>query len=794
MIRMRRSAARAGEDATPARAALPTRLPVSRPGGGAEQRGGAVGGGAGAGAQFTFSRIGVHPPTATDGADDALHARLQHRSGRGSPLPLPARASMEPRFGGADFSKVRIHADAEAAQLTRVLGAEAFTFGRDIYAPAGLGRGLLAHELAHTLQQESSRPQIHRSCHTVAAKETLTSIGSTYGVSATAVAEANDLTKSAVLPVGTFLIIPDGKACHHTVASGETLYHIAQTYKASVDAIKAANGLTSDAIKAGDVLNIPVDDATAYTTYTVAPSDTLFSLAKTNGVTVEDIKALNGLKSDAISEGQQLNIPKAKPAAATPTPTTATTPATSTSTLPPGNPSASAATATPKTTSTPTVTTTMPPTPKAAAVAASSSTDPGHNPTKDYTSGTMRERSYLRAADKVTKLQSGKSDLYFENGATVKLVSASGNWVEVEGEAFSKPAKPASAGKVKGWVERAWTSMTLGDYKDVPVEDLTQTYGKLSSGSLAKTAVNNVILHQTGSPTGAPTLADYKKRIAKGSTIGAHYLIDESGSIKLVVPVNQKVSHVGKTKPGFETAGNANAIGIEHAGKPLQLDLPSSATDAVTLTANRAAISSFAMAPSLKARVTGMTDKELYALARANGDAKAGKWFIYGDLNAKQKRSSYLLATRLMSDFNLDEGDFLPHETASWKTIGEGEKIKEFLTARVAYRELVKKLSDTISADPKLTADAALGTLLTKEQDLVAALAKDATESENKDLAAEKAAKKPGAASAREDARTKFYEKFWVRAAQLADLLAFLKASGSSKPADLAKKIAAWKQ
>src|SRR3954447_25570296 len=119
MIRMRRSAARAGEDATPARAVLPTRLPVSRPGDAAEQQAEAIGARADAGAQFTFSRIGVHPPPATDGADDALHARLQHRSGRGSPLPLPARASMESRVGGARFRKGRSHAERAPAAVTR---------------------------------------------------------------------------------------------------------------------------------------------------------------------------------------------------------------------------------------------------------------------------------------------------------------------------------------------------------------------------------------------------------------------------------------------------------------------------------------------------------------------------------------------------------------------------------------------------------------------------------------------------------------------------------------------------
>jgi hypothetical protein len=71
---------------------------------------------------------------------------------------------MEPRFGH-DFSHVRVHTDAKAAESARAVNALAYTVGDHIvfsekmYAPdAGIGRQLLAHELAHTLQQI----QVHR--------------------------------------------------------------------------------------------------------------------------------------------------------------------------------------------------------------------------------------------------------------------------------------------------------------------------------------------------------------------------------------------------------------------------------------------------------------------------------------------------------------------------------------------------------------------------------------------------------------------------------------------------------
>jgi hypothetical protein len=77
----------------------------------------------------------------------------------GAPLAPALRQDMEQRFGH-DFASVRVHADAAAAASARELNAHAYTAGRDIafgagrFAPAtGEGRHLIAHELAHVLQQ-----------------------------------------------------------------------------------------------------------------------------------------------------------------------------------------------------------------------------------------------------------------------------------------------------------------------------------------------------------------------------------------------------------------------------------------------------------------------------------------------------------------------------------------------------------------------------------------------------------------------------------------------------------------
>ena len=77
----------------------------------------------------------------------------------GQPLDLATRAFMEPRFG-RDFSQVRVHTDATAVESARALGAHAYTvgshivFGQGKLAPASSwGRRLIAHELAHVIQQ-----------------------------------------------------------------------------------------------------------------------------------------------------------------------------------------------------------------------------------------------------------------------------------------------------------------------------------------------------------------------------------------------------------------------------------------------------------------------------------------------------------------------------------------------------------------------------------------------------------------------------------------------------------------
>ena len=80
----------------------------------------------------------------------------------GEPLSARTRAYFEPRFGH-DFSNVRVHSDTAAERSSAAVNALAYTvgshivFGKSMYSPDTRdGQQLLAHELTHTLQQQSA--------------------------------------------------------------------------------------------------------------------------------------------------------------------------------------------------------------------------------------------------------------------------------------------------------------------------------------------------------------------------------------------------------------------------------------------------------------------------------------------------------------------------------------------------------------------------------------------------------------------------------------------------------------
>jgi nucleoid-associated protein YgaU len=96
--------------------------------------------------------------------DAATETAIKSARHGGRPLPEGRRRSMEAAFG-ADFGGVKVHSGPAAHALNKQVGAIAFTVGSDIFlgrsAPdvtSARSEGILAHELAHTVQQGGSPP------------------------------------------------------------------------------------------------------------------------------------------------------------------------------------------------------------------------------------------------------------------------------------------------------------------------------------------------------------------------------------------------------------------------------------------------------------------------------------------------------------------------------------------------------------------------------------------------------------------------------------------------------------
>ena len=109
------------------------------------------------------------------------------------------------------------------------------------------------------------------------------------------------------------VVIGGAKYTIHDVVKGETLYSLARHYGVTVDDIKGANAVLTEGLKAGQRIKIPVKSAVEKSPkvqlHKVVRGETLYSLAKQYNVAIEEIQAVNSHIKKGLKAGQLIEIP-----------------------------------------------------------------------------------------------------------------------------------------------------------------------------------------------------------------------------------------------------------------------------------------------------------------------------------------------------------------------------------------------------------------------------------------------------------------------------------------------------
>lgn len=154
--------------------------------------------------------------------------------------------------------------------------------------------------------------------------DSLWSIANQYGTTVNNLKNYNNLLSDS-LSIGQLLEIPSSTTIvtpseddiineqnMYTIQNGDTLWSISRKFGVSVDDIRKLNNLTSDILSVGKTLLIPTGDIASNNIiiYTVKRGDSLWALAREYNTTIDDIKQLNNLTSDVLTIGQELQIKK----------------------------------------------------------------------------------------------------------------------------------------------------------------------------------------------------------------------------------------------------------------------------------------------------------------------------------------------------------------------------------------------------------------------------------------------------------------------------------------------------
>jgi len=122
-----------------------------------------------------------------------------------------------------------------------------------------------------------------------------------------------EMAEAVVKAIADYIGVPytgEDNTNYYKVQSGDTLWSIARKNGVTVNDLKSANNLTSNALSIGQLLYIPKNETEIVETeiYTVKSGDTLYKIANKYNLTVDELKKLNNLTSNTLSIGQKLNV------------------------------------------------------------------------------------------------------------------------------------------------------------------------------------------------------------------------------------------------------------------------------------------------------------------------------------------------------------------------------------------------------------------------------------------------------------------------------------------------------
>lgn len=123
---------------------------------------------------------------------------------------------------------------------------------------------------------------------------------------------AEAVTKAIVEYAGGKYVAPLGSN-YYTVKSGDSLWSISRKFGVTVNELKKVNNLSSNLLSIGQNLIIPgKKNNTSSNEYVVKKGDTLYGIANKYNVSVDNLKSYNNLSTDSLSIGQIIKIPDNK--------------------------------------------------------------------------------------------------------------------------------------------------------------------------------------------------------------------------------------------------------------------------------------------------------------------------------------------------------------------------------------------------------------------------------------------------------------------------------------------------